>query len=156
LTLTFKTYNASINANFKIIPDDHDPTVEESYGEYTIKSGYGINANVFVGITTNAPSSHYTTAQNVITYFSEFNYETYWRLLEKIELTKFEFKENRYSTFNSRTHFTPLDYPDGKYEVYVNVIDCYTPDGMLKVNLSDYVNIDGTVFDDWYVSPVGN
>ena len=43
-----------------------------------------------------------------------------------------------------------------KDEVYVSVIDCYTPDGMLRVHLSDDITIDGTVFDDWFVSPVGN
>jgi hypothetical protein len=153
---TYETYFASMNVNLNIFPDEHNPTIKESFGEYTMGSGYGIDVEVIAGITTNAPSSHYEVAQNVITYFPEFTYQTYWRLLEKTGLTRFEFKENRYSTFNSRTHFTPLAYPDGKYEVYVNVIDCYTPDGMLRINLSDDLTIDGTVFDDWYVAPVGN
>lgn len=61
-----------------------------------------------------------------------------------------------FSTFDSRTHFTTLAYPDGTYEVYVKVIDYYTPDGMLRVHLSDDITIDGTVFDDWFVSPMRN
>ncbi len=131
-TYTYETYFASMNVDLDIFPDEHNSTTKESFGEYTIGSGYGIDIEVTAGIATNAPSSHYEVAQNVITYFPEFNYRTYWRLLEKINSTRFEFKENRYSTFNSRTHFTPLAYPDGKYEVYVNIIDCYTPDGMYR------------------------
>ena len=153
---TYKNYSASINVDLDILPDEYNPTLKESSNEYTIGSGYGIDMSVTSGITTNAPSSHYEAAQNVITFFPEFNYQTYSRLLEKTGVAQFEFKENKYSTFNSRTHFTPLAYPNGKYEVYLNVIDCYTPDGMLRVNLSDDITIDGTVFDDWYVAPTNN
>ena len=155
-TYTYETYFATVNADFSILPDSYNPTSKESFGEYTIGSGYGIDVDVSTGLNTNAPSSHYVTAQNVVTYFPEFEYQTYWRLLEKTGAIQFEFKENKYSTFNSRTHFTPLAYPDGKYEVYIKVIDCYTPDGMLRVDLSDELIIDGTVFDDWVVSPVEN
>lgn len=150
---TFTQYTASINASMDLIPDKHNPTVKKKYGEYTIASGYGIDTKVSTGITTNAPSSHYTTAQNVLTYFPEFNYDTYWRLLEKTGAKTFEFKENIYSTFNSRTHFTPLPYPDGNYEVYATVIDCWTPDGMLRVNLSDKVTIEGNVYENWHIAP---
>lgn len=150
---TYIMYSASINTDMDLVPDSHNPTAKEHYGEYTIASGYGVNIEINAGITTNAPSSHYTLAQNVVTYFPEFNYDTYWRLLEKTGLTRFEFKENLYSTFNSRTHFTPLAYPDGKYGVYAKVIDCFTPDGMLRVNLSDRVTIEGNLYLDWHVAP---
>lgn len=150
---TYKSYTASINADMKIVPDGYNPTAKESYGKYTMASGYGVDINVDTGISTDAPSSHYTIPQNVITYFPEFHYDTYWRLLEKTNSKGFEFKKNIYSTFNSRTHFTPLPYPDGKYDVYANVIDCWTPDGMLRMNLSDGVTIDGSVYDNWHIAP---
>lgn len=150
---TYTQYTASINADMDLIPDMHNPTAKQKYGEYTIASGYGVNTKVNAGITTNAPSSHYTTAQNVVTYFPEFKYNKYWRLLEKTGTTIFEFEENIYSTFNSRTHFTPLPYPDGNYEVYSTVIDTWTPDGMLRVNLSDNVTIERSLYDDWHVAP---
>ncbi len=150
---TYTRYSASINAGMNLKPDTHNPTAKESYGKYTIASGYGVDVEVNTGITTNAPLSHYTTTQNVVTYFPEFNYNTYWRLLEKTGSKTFEFKENIYSTFNSRTHFTPLPYPDGQYEVYAKIIDCWTPDGMLRVNLSDKVSIEGNVFTDWHIAP---
>lgn len=150
---TFTQYTASINANMDLTPDIYNPTANELYGEYAMASGYGVDTKINAGITTNSPSNHYTIAQNVVTYFPEFNYDTYWRLLEKTGATIFEFKENMYSTFNSRTHFTPLPYPDGKYEVYAKVIDCWTPDGMLRVNLSDKVMIEGNVYDNWHIAP---
>ena len=65
----------------------------------------------------------------------------------------FEFKENKYSTYNNRTHFTPIWYPDAPYEVYTEVIDMWTPDGMLRINLSDTVNIDGNLYEDWHIGP---
>lgn len=89
---TYTSYTASIDADMKIVPDRYNPTAKESYGKYTMASGYGVDINVDTGITTNAPSSHYTIAQNVITYFPEFHYDTYWRLLEKTSGTGFEFK----------------------------------------------------------------
>ncbi len=150
---TYTRYTASIQADIELKPDVHNPTAKENYGEYIIASGYGVDIKVEAGITTNAPSGHYTTAQNVVTYFPEFHYDNYWRLLDKTGGRIFEFKENSYSTFNSRTHFTPLPYPDGAYEVYSKVIDCWTPDGMLRVNLNDVVTIDGSVYDDWHVAP---
>jgi hypothetical protein len=65
----------------------------------------------------------------------------------------FEFQENRFSTYNNRTHFTPIWYPDVPYEVYITVIDMWTPDGMLRMNLSDTVNIDGNLYEDWHIGP---
>ncbi|QUH31129.1 hypothetical protein [Vallitalea guaymasensis] len=150
---TFTQYTASINVTMELVPDSHNPSSKERYGEYIIASGYGVDIKIDAGIATNAPSSHYTKAQNVVTYFPEYSYNMYWRLLEKIGINKFEFKKNIFSTFNSRTHFTPLPYPNGKYEIYANVIDCWTPDGMLRVNLSDKVMIEGNVYDDWHIAP---
>ena len=61
---------------------------------------------------------------------------------------------NEYSTYDRRTHFTPIWYPDGAYTVNTWVIDCWTPVGMLSVNLSDTLTISGNLWDDWHIAPM--
>lgn len=61
------------------------------------------------------------------------------------------FKANEYSTYGRNVHFTPVWYPDGtNYTVYTYVIDAWTPSGMLSLNLNDAVQIQGSLYDDWY------
>ena len=96
-------------------------------------------------VTTNQ-SAAVTAAQNAVTYFPEFGYENCWRLLEADisgRSTTFQFKANPYSTYNRRTHFTPIWYPDGSYTPYTWLLDCWTPAGMLSMNLTDSVTIRG-------------
>ncbi|MBN4051082.1 MAG: hypothetical protein COA82_11065 [Alkaliphilus sp.] len=120
-----------------------------------MKSGYGVNIYISSRVNTNAPSSSVTSAQNAISYFPEFNYKNYWRLLDMTSYGDFEFKHNKYSTFNSRAHFTPLWFPDAKYTVFTELIDVWTPAGMLRMNLYDHVNIEGNLFEDWRIAPKG-
>ncbi|MEA1975435.1 MAG: hypothetical protein U9N10_07795, partial [Bacillota bacterium] len=112
-----------------------------------------VDVDISTSIYSNAPSNHITYAQNVISYFPEFNYQNYWRLLDRTSSGNFEFKKNKYSTYNNRVHFTPLWFPDEKYTVYLEVIDMWTPDGMLRINLDNYVNIDGNLYEDWHIGP---
>lgn len=146
------SYAASLAANINVQPDSKVPTALSK----TIKSGYGVNINVSTNLNTNAPSSAVTGAQNVISYYPEFNYQKYNRVLEKISAgysASFKLKNNKYSTYNQRVHFTPIWYSDGKYSVYIQVIDVWTPEGMLSINLNDYVNIKGSLYDDWHIAP---
>ena len=97
-----------------------------------------------------------TAAQNAVTYFPEFGYQTYWRLLEASisgRSTTFQFKANPYSTYNRRTHFTPIWYPDGSYTPYTWLLDCWTPTGMLSMNLTDRVTIRGNLWEEWHIAP---
>lgn len=145
-------YRASLSGGMDIYPDEKNPTVSGD----TIKSGYGINQTVTADVSTNQ-SSAVTGAQNAVTYFPEFNYQTYWRLLERINgdyHARFEFKENEYSTFNRRTHFTPIWMLDGTYTAYTWLLDCWTPKGMLSLDLSDHVEIQGDLWLDWHIAPV--
>lgn len=83
----------------------------------------------------------------------EFEYQSYWRLLagNGSNPATFTFKPNEYSTYNRNVHFTPVWYPDNtSYTVYTYVIDAWTPAGMLSMNVSDSVYIQGSMFDDWY------
>ena len=134
-----------------ITPDDKSPTATGS----TTKSGYGVQENVTARVRTDQ-SAATTAAQNAVTYFPEFGYETYWRLLDRVitgRSSEFEFKENRYSTYNRRTHFTPIWFPDGAYTTYTWILDCWTPAGMLSMNMTDSVTIRGNLWEEWHIAP---
>lgn len=139
------SYSVSMGANMRITCDEKNPTASGR----TMKSGYGINEQVTTSISGNG---EHTELQNAVAYFPEFYYNSYWRLLEKTG-SGLEFRKNKYSTYNNRTHFSPIWYPDGNYKVYTWAIDCWTPAGMLSANLTDSVTIKGNVFDDWHISP---
>lgn len=140
------SYRASLRANMSITCDRYNPTASGS----TMKSGYGINEEVTASVSGNG---EHTDLQNAVAYFPEFYYRSYWRLLESTSDNALEFRKNKYSTYNNRTHFTPVWYPDGGYKVYTWAMDCWTPAGMLSVNLTDSLTISGNVFDDWHVAP---
>ena len=145
-------YHVSLSASMRIIPDAKNPT---SSGK-EMKSGYGINQSTIANVSTNQ-SSAVTDAQTAITYIPEFGYQTYWRLLERTQTgysSKFEFASNKYSTYKRRTHFTPIWMPDGSYTPYTWLLDCWTPNGMLSMNLTDSINIRGSLWDDWHIAPV--
>lgn len=151
-----RTYSAKLSGEVKVIPSDENPTGQKIKGKenYEIKSGYGIQTEVSTTIVTDAPSSdHYTTAGNAIAYFPEFQYKKYWRLLDRKKVGHFSFKKNEYSQWEAPVHFTPLWYPDKDYILYVQVIDAWTPAGMLKINRHNYIKIKGNVYDDWHIGP---
>ena len=147
----YNGYTASLTGSMKITPDEKSPTATAS----TLKSGYGIQEKVTARATTNQ-SAAVTAAQNAVTYFPEFGYQTYWRLLKASisgRSTTFQFKVNPYSTYNRCTHFTPIWYPDGSYTPYTWLLDCWTPAGMLSMNLTDSVTIRGNLWEEWHIAP---
>jgi len=146
----YDKYTASLSASMTVTPDEKNPTASGK----TMKSGYGINQTVTASVSSNQ-STAVTPAQNAVTYFPEFRYETYWRLLERVSSgysAKFEFAKNKYSTYNRRTHFTPIWMPDGNYKPCTWLIDCWTPTGMLSMNLTDLVTISGNLWQDWHIA----
>ena len=118
-----------------------------------MKSGYGINQTVTGSVSSNQ-SSAVTQPQNAVSYFPEFGYETYWRLLERMGTGRFELQKNPYSTYKNRTHFSPIWMPDGAYTVNTWLIDAWTPDGMLSANLTDSLTIRGNLWQDWHAGPI--
>ena len=146
-----KHYSASLTADMHLVTDEKAPTTN---GMVT-KSGYGVNVSMSARASSSQTSAT-TAPQTAVSYFPEFYYETYWRLLERTRngySAVFEFKNNEYSTYYRRTHFTPVWMPDGEYRVYTYLLDCWTPDGMLSMNLSDAVQISGSLWDDWHIAP---
>lgn len=145
-------YSASMTATTRIEPDEKNPTASGS----TMKSGYGVSNTVTATVSTSAPMSHYTYGQTAVSYFPEFNYTTYWRLLDRLSsgrTARFQFAENIYSTYKQRVHFSPVWFPDGSYTVNTHVMDIWTPAGMLCANLTDSVTISGSLYDDWHIAP---
>ena len=145
-------YSANMTATTQIEPDEKVPTASGDL----MKSGYGVTNAVTASITTSAPLSHYTYGQTAVSYFPEFGYGTYWRLLERLTsgaTARFQFAKNIYSTYNQRVHFSPVWFPDGSYTVNTHVMDIWTPAGMLAMNLTDDVTISGSLYDDWHIAP---
>lgn len=149
---TFNRYSATLTASMSLLPDDKVPTATGK----TMRSGYGVKVSITSNVDGSAPNSHITGLQTAVAYFPEWQYKSYWRLLDLTRSgnpSTLQFKANKYSTYNRRVHFTPLWFPDSKYEVSVYAFDAWTPAGMLVANLSDYVTIKGNVYDDWHVGP---
>lgn len=142
-------YYATLSSAMDITCDSKNPTASGS----VMKSGYGINEKVSASVSTNQ-SSAVSKPQNAVSYFPEFNYNTYWRLLDRMGSGKFEFKKNSYSTYKNRTHFTPIWMPDGAYTVNTWVIDSWTPVGMLSANLTDSLTIRESLWADWHIGPL--
>lgn len=144
-------YSASISGEMSLMPDDIVPTASGK----TMKSGYGVKTEVRATLSTDAPTSHITYPQTAFSVFPEFQYQIYLRLLQRSggQSAKFIFKPNEFSTYDRTVHFTPLWFPDATdYTIYTQVWDTWTPDGMLSINLNDYVSIQGSLYDDWYTN----
>lgn len=148
----YTAYSASITGRMSLLPDDIVPTASGK----NMKSGYGVKTEVSATLSSSAPSGHYTYPQTAFSVFPEFDYSTYLRLLQRTSgglNAKFTFRENEYSTYNRCVHFTPVWFPDNSnYTVYTQVWDTWTPDGMLSIELTDYVLISESLFDDWYTN----
>ncbi len=142
-------YSASLTSSMSIQCDSKNPTATGR----TMKSGYGINQTVTGSVSSNQ-SPAVTQPQNAVSYFPEFYYKNYWRLLDRMGSGRFEFQKNQYSTYKNRTHFTPIWMPDGSYTVNTWLIDAWTPAGMLSANLTDSLTIRGNLWQDWHVAPL--
>ena len=149
---TFNRYHATLDANQSISPNSKVPTASGN----RMKSGYGFDTSLECRIDTNASVRAYTQAQTTQMFFPEFEYSTYFRVLDRnvqSYRSTFQFKENRYSTYKSRSHFTPVWFPDGAYKTYTMVYDAWTPAGMLRVNKTASLNLVGNLFEDWHIAP---
>ncbi len=162
-------YEAELEATMDVKPSNRVPTSEETRdGTFKMASGYGYQVDVKTRVTGDTGSV--TKPQNVVTFFPEFYFkenwrlqgDEYWRVLEETSNGTFNFKYNKYSIAtiagngaykeDSRVHYTPLPYPNDEYHVYANVIDAWTPDGMMRINVDDMFYIDGDLYDDWQIT----
>lgn len=145
-------HHAQLQVTMDATPDAKVPT---RLGKQ-MKSGYGYNNLTKANVTTSQNSA-VTGAQIAISYFPEFHYETYSRLLKRAQdglQAQFIFKPNGYSTYARNVHYTPVWYPDGNYDAYTYVQDCWTPVGMLNGSATDRMYIKQSVFSDWHIAPL--
>lgn len=150
-------YSADLDAILNLVPGLRTPTAIEKNNEYEMKSGYGVNAKVKADVSFNCSEKDVTSVQNVTSTFSDFKYKKYNRLLEKTSSkglnSIYEFKQNKYSTYNDRTHFTPIWYPDKtNYIVNAQILDVWTPVGMLQANLNNKIYINGNLHQDRHIA----
>ncbi len=145
------------------IKDGYAPT---SYGNIPLKfkngklytrSGYGIGVDVPFYDTVSSGKS--TGFQNGFVLLPEYGFKNYGEKLEKVG-DVFRMEQNQHSIYledlhnpdYSRVHFTPVWYPDGEYEIAVILLDCWTPAGQLWDHRTYTVTLNGTVYDDWYIT----
>lgn len=157
---TSNYYTASLRVNHKLLPDAHCPTAEKHYDTWTIKSGYGVSLemNAYVVTGGGAADAAVTGIQSCVSTFPEFNYHSYNRVLEctsgnRGHSVTYSFKSNPFSQWSSRTHFTPIWFPDSEYTISSVIFDAWTPAGQMYATTQSTVNIQGNVYDDWGIRP---
>jgi len=166
-------YRVEVKTSYiNMTPDEHCPTAYTRNYNIYMKSGYGVNVETepFIrvtiihggtGVTTRndyyspTATSFAAAPQYVFGYFPEFNYEAYFRQFEYFN-NRFVFKHNRFSTYNSRVHYTPWWFSDNAhYEVIVRNDFAYTPAGKLSgYTVSNPIVIEGNLMDDWRIVAV--
>ena len=151
----YTEYQATLNVSYTLSPDDRCQTdyTSAQYGT-VMPSGYGVQVEVETTVIRGdgVESTDVTPIQNVVATFPEFDFLSYDRLLEETRTGTWEFKENRYSYYSNRVHFTPLWYPDDTYyTVPICAFDAWTPGGQLYATVSDELYIYLSCLDDWYI-----
>jgi hypothetical protein len=153
----YVTHAATATATLKLSYDPSCPPTAfiGTDGLWNMKSGYGIEEAVTTNVTCDEPEA-VTAVQTVASAYPEFNYLTYYRLLENIGGV-WQLKVNPFTNpvpaLQGRVHYTPPWYPDGDYTVEAYATDTYTPAGCLGAYGTDTVHIKGALYDDYYVHP---
>ena len=150
--------------NVELVRSKNSPNTNNS--NYSIKSGYGIEANVNTYITNkvdntnkaiNYNNKEITPVQVLETYMPEHEFKKY-TIVSKDDSyypdKTLHFPVNPYSQFEQHCHFTPVWYPDSDYVMGLRIGHCYTPAGELFICINDTkININGNVYDDWHIAP---
>lgn len=125
-------------------------------GEYYTRSGYGIGVEMTDEQAQSVGAQGFTAG---LVLFPEYGYADYACRLQRDE-DKLVMEMNPYSMYYgdilysdySRVHFTPVWYPDGEYNIVVFLYEYWTPAGMLWDYAEYTVHLNGTVYDDWYIT----
>ncbi len=152
----YVSYEASLTIHDSSLnPDKRCKTAYRmGSGQTTMKSGYAVEISVDPMVQYGSGVSSYdvTSIQNAVATFPEFGYQEYNRLLEKVDVRRWELKQNPFSYYSNRIHYTPLWYPDDMvYTVPVRVLDAWTPGGQLYTTVNKSLYIYDDSLNDWYI-----
>ena len=153
-----KQYGVSVTSTDPdLLPSSACLTAEKVGNTWKMKSGYGVTLSwnpklVAKSGYTMPGSDAYTSAQCVYATFPEYSYSTASDKYRTLELVNgnYQFVQNADADGNARVHFIPVYVEDGSYTVSVSATHIWTPAGMVSAVRNVKVNIDGTIYDDWY------
>lgn len=155
-----KTYSARLTVKAELTPDA--TAVWSKYNNtkklWTTRSGYGLNTAVTVSLT-GVDDDMFAGNAKVNAYYPEFNYSISTNKSNALLLedenesgytADFTFDNNTDTISGNKMHVTPVWFPDGEYSVKYEVYDIWTPAGMLTANTYAIINIEGSLYDDYY------
>lgn len=156
-TFVKKEYAVGCSLNNITLSAPNSPTAYIKDGKLNLKSGYGFEcrfdeflSNV-AGFNLNSVRCA-TGSQYQYVLFPEFNYEYGIDTSRSIEIDDEGKNAFVIADTNHRQHFVPIYFPDGEYKFKIVLSDCWTPAGMLKTTEVVKINIDGNMYDDWYIN----
>jgi uncharacterized protein (DUF2141 family) len=155
-----KTYNARLTVKATLTPDKTAVWSEYDSAKklWHTRSGYGINTVVNVSLD-DVDEDMFAGNAKVNAYYPEFNYST---AADKSSMlccedeaengyyAEFAFENNFDTISEDKMHVTPVWFPDGEYSVKYEIYDLWTPAGMLTANSYAIINIEGSMYDDYY------
>lgn len=155
-----RTYDASLTTKATLSPD-----ATASWSKYnstnqlwTTRSGYGFNTAVTVSLS-GVPTDMFAGHAKVNAYYPEFGYTSAQDKSSMLRMesentggytAEFTFASNTDTISKNKMHVTPVWFPDGAYSVKYEVYDVWTPSGVLTAGTYAIINIEGSMYDDYY------
>ena len=151
-----RTYWMQIDTVFGINPD---PRVAIPGKPDLIESGFGIESNAEIVITTNYDRPDKLVGPQMVYLFypeaayGKLPFANYADSLEILNGTKgahnslWQYPISPFSLTGSRLHYTPLWTPDGSYDVMAQSFYAWSPVGQMYDFKSDSVIIEGDMYD---------
>lgn len=155
-----RTYDASLTTKAALSPD-----ATAGWSKYnntnqlwTTRSGYGFNTAVTVSLS-GVPTDMFAGHAKVNAYYPEFGYTSAQDKSSMLRMesentggytAEFTFASNTDTISKNKMHVTPVWFPDGAYSVKYEVYDVWTPSGVLTAGTYAIINIEGSMYDDYY------
>ena len=150
-----KQFAVANTVNDLVLTAPTSPSAYTENGKLYMKSGYGFDLSFkdsmyTVSGYTDGSVNECFAPQYYYALFPEYNY-TYGRdKCRSIETVSGK-KVFVNAADMARQHFTPIYYPDGEYKLKAVLSDCWTPAGMITTYKTVTVQINGNIYDDWYI-----